>query len=136
MFLIDTDILLYSLKGYSKVVDNFKLYADAPKAISVISYGELIYGANKSEQIDNNLAKVHRLREIFPVIDVTPSVMESFGKVKARLSIDGISMADFDLLIGCTAMSLGYSVVTNNERHFKKIPNLKVVNWSKLKNKR
>jgi len=131
MFLIDTDILIYSLKGNTQVVDNFKYYADSPKSLSVISYGELVYGANKSEQVANNLAKVHRLREIFPIIDVTPSVMDCFGDIKASLSLKGISVADFDLLIGCTAITLGYSVVTNNEKHFSKIPNLKIVNWLK-----
>jgi len=34
-------------------------------------------------------------------------------------------------LIGSTAITLGYTVVTNNEKHFKKIPDLKIVNWYK-----
>ena len=70
MYLLDTDTLIYSLKGHKNVVENFRIYADAPKAISVISYGELVFGAEKSVQIAQNLAKVHRLREVFPVIDL------------------------------------------------------------------
>ena len=131
MFLLDTDILIYSLKGLPKVIENFKLHADTPKALSVISYGELIYGANKSAHVASNLSKVHRLQEIFPVIDATKAILECFGILKAQLSHRGVTVADFDLLIGSTAITLGYTVVTNNEKHFSKIPDLKVVNWMK-----
>ena len=131
MYLLDTDILIYSLKGIPKVIENFKLHADAPKSISVISYGELIYGANKSVQIASNLAKVHRLQEIFPIIDASKAILECFGTLKAQLSQKGVTVADFDLLIGSTAITLGYTVVTNNEKHFSKIPDLKMVNWMK-----
>jgi len=131
MFLLDTDIIIYSLKGLPKVIENIKLYADEPKALSVISYGELIYGACKSVHVSSNLAKVHRLRDIFPVIDTSSSIMECFGSTKAYLSKKGITVDDFDLLIGSTAITCGYTLVTNNEKHFKKIPELKVVNWAK-----
>jgi len=97
----------------------------------VISYGELVYGANKSVQIATNLAKVHRLQEIFPVVDASKAVLECFGTLKANLSKEGLTVADFDLLIGSTAITLGYTLVTNNEKHFSKIPDLKIVNWMK-----
>ncbi len=129
MYLLDTDILIYSFKGFPQVIENFKYYADSPKSLSVISYGELIYGANKSEQVAANLAKVHRLKEIFPVIDASQAVLECFGALKAGLSREGLAVADFDLLIGSTAITLGYTLVTNNEKHFAKIPGLKIVNW-------
>ena len=57
---------------------------DTPKAISVIPYGELVYGCRKSQRPTTNLAKVHRLAEIYPVIDGTRSVMDSFGVIKAN----------------------------------------------------
>ena len=61
MLLLDTDTIIYSLKGVESVVKQFQLNADIPKALSVISYGELIYGANKSSRVTNNLAKIHQL---------------------------------------------------------------------------
>ena len=123
--------MIYSLKGFEKVIANFKLHADTPKALSVISYGELVYRANKSVQVENDLAKVHRLQEIFPVIDASKAILECFGGIKTNLSKKGITVADFDLLIGATAITFGYTLVTNNEKHFLKIPNLTVVNWMK-----
>lgn len=131
MYLLDTDILIYSLKGDKTVVENFKIHANDPKSISVISYGELIFGAQKSEKYTENLAKVHRLKEIFPVIDITPSIMETFGLLKANLQKAGTSVDDFDLIIGATGITNGYSIVTNNEKHFEKIPGVNIVNWTK-----
>jgi len=131
VYLIDTDILIYSLKGIPEVIEKFKLFEDSPKAISVISYGELVYGANKSEKVVSNLAKVYRLKEIFPVIDASKAILDCFGTIKANLSKEGVTVADFDLLIGSTAITLGYTLVTNNEKHFSKIPDLKITNWMK-----
>ncbi len=130
MYLLDTDTLIYFLKGNEAVVRNFQANMDIPKAISVITYGELAYGCRKSQRATANLAKVHRLAEIYPVIDVTRSVMDSFGDIKAQLSASGNTVDDFDLLIGCTALTLNYTVVTNNIRHYAKIPGLNVVNWA------
>ena len=56
--------------------------------------------------------------------------MDSFGEIKAQLSRTGTAVDDFDLLIGCTAMALNYTVVTNNTKHYEKIPGLNVANWA------
>lgn len=131
MYLLDTDTLIYSLKGESAVLAHFKQHAADPKAISVITYGELVFGAQGSQRITENLAKVYRLKEIFPLVDVTPAIMDIFGALKAELRKSGTPVDDFDLLIGATALTMGYCVVTNNERNYAKIPGLEVVNWLK-----
>ena len=102
-YLIDTDILIYSLKGNETVIRNFQLKKNNPKSISVISYGELVHGAKKSKYVEKNLANVKRLIEIFPVINITPSVMDTFGELKANLEKSGNIIDDMDLLIGSTA---------------------------------
>ncbi|MCK5852318.1 type II toxin-antitoxin system VapC family toxin [bacterium] len=130
MFLLDTDIIIYSWKNKKNVIDNFKLHKNDPKAISVISYGELIHGAQKSQQKNKNLAKVHRLAEIFPVINITKSIMDTYGLLIADLQKKGKSLDKFDAVIAATAITNGYCLVTNNVKHFKKIPGLKIVNWN------
>ena len=130
MYLLDTDIIIYALKGNQVVVDNIAAHADSPKAISVITYGELVYGAKKSQKIAGNLAKIYRLREIFPVIDLSCAIMDTFAELKAEMSRNGKIIADFDLLIAATAVSTGYCVVSNNEKHFSKIPDLPYENWA------
>jgi len=130
MYLLDTDTLIYFLKGNASVVNNFKVYRTYPKAFSVITYGELIYGCRKSQHVVENLAKVKQLAEYYPIMDVTRPVMECFGEMKALLTQSGKPLDAFDLLIGCTALTMNYSIVTNNTKHYQRIPGLKVVNWS------
>lgn len=131
MYLIDTDILIYSLKGHEQVIDHLQRTATAPKAISVISYGELLYGARKSARPEGNLARVRRLGEVLPVVEVSPAIMEAFGSLKARLEREGQRLDDFDLVIAATAMTMGYRLITNNEKHYSRIEGLHTGNWAR-----
>jgi len=128
-YLIDTDIIIYSFKNYGHVNDNFNKYKNSPKSISVITYGELIYGARKSKYIEKNLARVYRLSEIFPTLNVSPSVMEIFGELKSSLERSGKIIDDMDLLIASTALTHNLVLVTNNEKHFNRINGLEIENW-------
>jgi len=130
-YLLDTDIIIYGLNKRSSVLSEFLNNKHIPKAISVITYGELYFGAKKSKKVEKNLATVFRIGEIFPILEVTRSIMEIFGELKANLQKRGESLADMDLLIGSTAIAMNYCLVTNNERHFSKIPGIQIENWSK-----
>lgn len=130
-YLIDTDIIIYSIKGNKKVHANFRENTSLPKVISVITYGELLYGAKKSQQAEKNLALIHRVAELFPIVDITRSIIETFSDLKSNLERDGSVIPDLDLLLAATALSLNYSLVTNNIKHFECIKGLKLENWAK-----
>lgn len=129
-YLIDTDIIIYSLKGEQKVTNSFEERLNDPKSISVITYGELVYGAKKSQQEQKNMARVRRIAEIFPIIDISPAIIETFGDLKATLEKTGNIVADMDLIIASTALTHNMILVTNNEKHFQKIPELQIENWA------
>jgi len=128
-YLIDTDILIHSIKGNETVNRNIAKYAAIPKAISIITLGELLYGAKKSLQRDKNTSIIYRLAEIFPVVGITRSTIETFADVKLALEKKGEAIEDFDLLIAATALSLNYTLVTNNLGHFQRIKGLQLENW-------
>jgi tRNA(fMet)-specific endonuclease VapC len=130
-YLIDTDIVIYSLKGHDTVYRRFEAHMDLPKAISVVTYGELVYGAKKSTMVEKNLASVRRVSELFPIIELTKAIMDTFGELKSNLEKLGITIDDMDLLIGSTALTHHLTLVTNNEKHFKHIPGLTIENWSR-----
>ena len=129
-YLVDTDIIIYSLKGDERVMQNFHEYRNAPKSLSVITYGELVYGAKKSKAVEKNLARVYRIAEVFPIIDITPAVVETFGEIKASLEQRGTMIADMDLLIAATALTHNLVLVTNNQKHFERITGLDIENWA------
>ena len=131
MYLLDTDTVIYGLKGVPAVMRNLEARASSPKALSVITYGELVYRAMESGRATENLARVRRTAELFPVIDVSPAIMETFGSLKAELGSKGKGVDDFDLVIASTALALNYTLVTNNEKHFRRVPGLAVENWSR-----
>ena len=128
-FLIDTNILIYRLKNLGNVNANFLKYKDNPISISVISYGELVYGAKKSKSVENNMITVGKIKSIFPMFDITPDVMDIFGEIKANTQKIGKSVDDMDLLIAATAIANDMILVTHNTKHFENIPKLQVVDW-------
>jgi tRNA(fMet)-specific endonuclease VapC len=129
--LIDTNIIIYSMRGDSVVHDHLLKNEKIPKSISVITYGELLFGAKKSRNHEKNTAIVYRIKELFPVIDIDKAIIETFSELKVHLQKAGSPIDDFDLLIASTALTTNSTLVTNNERHFKRIKGLKIENWSR-----
>lgn len=129
-YLIDTDILIYSLKNNITVNNHLREKRDHPKSLSVITYGELIYGARRSRNTEKNLAKVRRISEIFPIIDISPPIMDTFGDLKVVLEKSGMLIDDMDLMIASTALTHNLILVTNNEKHFSRIRGLEIENWA------
>jgi tRNA(fMet)-specific endonuclease VapC len=130
-YLIDTDIIIYSLKSNEKVRENFLKNEKIPKYISVITYGELLYGAKKSGMPEQNLATVYRIQSIFQILEIDLSIIETFSDIKSKYDKKGIVIDDFDMLIAATALSRNYILVTNNIKHFSKIKELKIENWTR-----
>jgi tRNA(fMet)-specific endonuclease VapC len=117
------------MKGNKNVQDNFLKYEKTPKFISIITYGELLYGAKKSEQAERNLAKVYQIKNLFPVISIDMPVIEAFSDIKSKYRKTGITIDDFDMLIAATAITHNQILITNNTKHFEPIKELRIENW-------
>ncbi|MCA1755281.1 MAG: type II toxin-antitoxin system VapC family toxin [Spirochaeta sp.] len=129
MYLIDTDIVIYSLKNDEQVKARFRETNMLRKSISVITYGELVYGARKSQYPEKNLATVSRVADIFPILGVSRSTMDVFGSLKASLEQAGTPIDDMDMMIAATALLENLILVTNNLKHFQRIDGLQIENW-------
>lgn len=75
------------------------------------------------------IATVSRVSELFPVLDLSKNIMEVFGEIKAKLFTQGEPVADLDLMIAATALYMNMPIVTNNRKHFSRIPDLVLVDW-------
>ena len=128
-YLIDTDIIIYSLKGDPRVHSWMEKNQNIPKSISVITFGELLYGARKSKHPEKNIATTNRIAELFPMIEVNKGIIEVFGMIRAKLEQEGTRIADMDLLIAATAIYMDLTLVTNNTSHFSRINYLTLENW-------
>ena len=102
---------------------------DTEATLSVITIIELAHGIERANSAERRVIRERFLDELLREISVEPvTVPIAFraGKIDGRLQEQGIRIAIGDLLIGSTALELGYAVATANVRHFETIPNLVV----------
>jgi len=130
MFLLDTDTIIYNMKGNEAIKKNLRHHIDAAMKISVITLMELYYGAYKSNKLSSNLAKVRTIENTFEIISNGKESAENFGMLKASLEKSGTRLDDFDLIIASSALAHNLTLVTNNSKHFSRIEGLKITNWS------
>jgi predicted nucleic acid-binding protein len=126
---IDSDILIYFLKGDRRVVDELLKLPASELYTTRINYTELLYGAYNSTKIEENLVKFTSFLEKFQILEFDAKASEIFAKTKAKLKKDGNMIADMDLMIASIAIANNHELVTNNHKHFMRIQNLKVVQW-------
>lgn len=129
MYLLDTDTVIYALKGQPDVVRNLALHADDPLGVSVITLMELYYGAFRSAQVAGNLARVRALEKAVRVWDLQADAAEVFGALKAQLESDGNRLDDFDLGIAACALVHNLTLVTHNSAHFERVRGLRLDDW-------
>lgn len=128
-YLIDTDTIIFALRGDHSVLEKFEANKNIPISISMITYAELVFGAKRSQNEQKNMIKVNHIRDIYTIEELNEGVMEVFADIKAKMFDKGIRIEDMDLLIAATAIYNELTLVTNNIKHFENIPNLKIENW-------
>ena len=130
IYLLDTDICIYWLKGKTTVRDRVNKVDWTDIAICVITVSELYFGAYNSRKIETNLIAAETFIQSLTVLSLSNDTLKKFGELKAQLRQAGKPVADFDLLIASVALTENLILVTNNTRHYQRIPGLKLDNWS------
>ena len=129
-YLLDTDICIYIAKHRpAEVLDRFKKLRPGEVAMSVVTHGELSYGAWKSSRSAEALAALSELSTLIPVLAIGPDVGEHYGRIRSQLESSGRLIGNNDLWIAAHACALGVVLVTNNEREFSRVTGLVVENW-------
>lgn len=104
-------------------------FGDTDATLSVISIVELAHGIERANSVGRGIARELFLNELineFSVEPITVAIALRAGRLDGSLQARGVTVALGDLLIGSTALELGYSVLTHNVRHFQMIPGLVV----------
>jgi len=131
MYLLDTDTVIYSLKGHPTVKINLERHRNAILKISVVTLMELYYGAYKSQKVMSNLGKIKSIEEAIEIVPLGRESAEVFAMLKATLQKAGTSLDDFDLILAACAFAHDLVLVTNNIKHFKRIEGLRLANWTR-----
>jgi tRNA(fMet)-specific endonuclease VapC len=131
-YMLDTNICIYIAKRQPPDVKaRFERLKPGQLIMSVITYGELYYGASKSNQRARALTQLEELVQDIPVEDLNSTAAQAYGDIRATLEKQGRLIGNNDLWIGAHAMALDVTIATNNEREFKRIAGLSVENWTK-----
>lgn len=129
-YLLDTNIIVFLLKKQFDVRDRIQKIGIDYCHISEITYAELLYGAECSSNPSKNIALTDKMLEGITMIPISDS-LKQFAKCKAHLRKIGRMVDDADILIGSTAIANKMIMVTENTRHFEKLPGIKLDNWIK-----
>lgn len=128
-FMLDTNICIYVLNERPpELRTQFNKHMGA-MCISSISLAELHYGAANSRKPRQNLAEIESLCSHLSLVSFDEHAAEQYGLVRAALKRSGKLIGSNDLLIAAHAKSMGLVLVSNNDREFKRVNGLKVVNW-------
>ena|SRR5215471_10746181 len=128
-YLLDTNIVSDLVRNpQGKVAQHIRKVGEARVCTSIIVAAELRFGAakKKSPKLSSQLEAVLGAIEILPF--ETPAD-ETYGTIRARLERLGRPIGGNDLLIASQALTLGYTVVSDNEDEFARVEHLQFENW-------
>lgn len=129
-YLLDTNICIYIRQNRpEQVMSRFRRLRPGEAGLSVITFGELICGANKSPQRLEALKHLRELSTLIPALPLPETAAESYGLIRAELEAEGEMIGNNDLWIAAHALASGLTLVTNNENEFRRIRNLPLENW-------
>lgn len=128
-FMLDTNICIFTIKNKPEHVrERFNLNSDR-MCISSVTLMELIYGAEKSQAVERNLAVVESFVSRLSVLDYDALAAVHSGQIRAELAGRGTPVGPYDQMIAGHARSRGLITVTNDLKEFKHIPAIRVEYW-------
>jgi tRNA(fMet)-specific endonuclease VapC len=129
-FMLDTNILIYTINNRpTKVRKRFSRH-EGQLCISTVSWGELVYGCEKSSRPEENLADIESMANRLEIAVFDATAAAHSGQIRAELARLGKSIGPYDMMIAGHARSLGMVLVTNNVKEFRRVSGLRVENWT------
>ena len=130
VYMLDTDISSYIIKENNPVLAK-KLVSHQKDTICIssITYAELMYGAKKKKS-PRIADRIRMFLDLVVIKDFDKLASEKYAELRDILTVNGTPIGSLDMLIAANAQSAGAILVTNNEKHFSKIPEFAFENWN------
>ena len=129
-FMLDTNILIYTINNRPANVRKRFSRHEGQLCISTVSWGELVYGCEKSSRPEENLTDIESMASRLEIAVFDTTAAAHFGQIRAELARLGKPIGPYDLMIAGHARSLGLVLVTNNVKEFRRVSGLRVENWT------
>ena len=129
-YLLDTNICIYLIKRrHEGILDHLKRCEPGDIGLSSVTVSELEYGVQKSSRPKENRLALAQFLAPLELLAYDTKAAARYGEIRFTLEQQGKPIGAMDLLIAAHALSRHLTLVTNNEREFRRITSLKVVNW-------
>ena len=129
-YMLDTNICIYAIKlKPEKLFQKLQGVEPEDVCVSSVTYAELVHGVEKSAAVEKNRLALSMLLANIEILNFDVDAANCYGKIRADLEKKGIPIGPLDMMIAGHAMSMGYTVVTNNVKEFSRVPDLKIENW-------
>ena len=129
-YLLDTNIVIYTMKNRPQQVKRRFQQHHGRMAVSAVTVGELVFGAEHSQQVERNLADIEDMAARLEVLPFDNKAAYHFGQIRAALYRTGQPIGAYDMMIAGQARAIGLILVTNNVREFERVPGLLLEDWS------
>ncbi|MGD9503373.1 MAG: tRNA(fMet)-specific endonuclease VapC [Syntrophobacteraceae bacterium] len=129
-YLLDTNIVIYTLKNRPQQVKKRFEAHHGRMGISAVTLGELIFGAEHSRQVERNLTDIEAMVARLEVLPFEEKAAYHFGQIRAELYRTGQPIGPYDMMIAGQARARGLILVTNNVKEFCRVPGLMIEDWS------
>jgi tRNA(fMet)-specific endonuclease VapC len=131
-YMLDTNACIALIKRKpAAAIRRFTSLLPGDVGLSSITLAELRYGVAKSAVVEKNAEALAEFLVPLEIADFGTAAAEAYGHIRAGLEKAGTPIGPLDTQIGAHAVSLGAVLVTNNVREFRRIPGLKVEDWTK-----
>jgi len=130
-FLLDTDACIDALKQNRNVLDQLLSKSREEILVSVITEAELRTGAAKSTSAIKTLRLVENFLRPLTIADFTSDDAIVYAHVRAKLERAGTPTGPLDTLIAAQAVARNLTLVSNNEREFRRVSGLRLENWAR-----
>jgi len=128
-FFLDTDTVSYLLRGSRGIARRMSRYPPSELAMSVIAVAELRAGGAKVTSAAKLRSRIEDVLATLAVVEFTEADTLVYAEVRAHLERAGTPIGELDTLLGAHALARGATLVTNNTRHFERVPGLRVESW-------
>ena len=129
--ILDTNICVYILNNKPEhIARKFYEYGAGEIAISSIVLPEPLYGLHKSKYKKSNKAVLDKLLDFLEIVPFGDKEALTYAKIRSKLESAGCVIGSMDMLIASVALANDLVLVTNNQKEFARISNLKLQNWA------
>lgn len=129
-YLLDTNICIYIAKQKPlSVLHKFERLEVGAIGMSIITEGELFYGAQKSQHPKKALMALEELISFIPSLPLPIQAAKHYGEIRSKLQKQGKIIGGNDLWIAAHALSLNLTLITNNVKEFSRVKQLDIENW-------